>query len=438
MPRSRSASPPAPDRGPAARVPRSTRTLPETSPGAVRRGSLRAEILFSLALLAAAGLALALSTATAVRSAGERALPMLAVMLAADVVIFVFLGRYLVDRHVVNPIHATVEAAEAIVDGDYTRRVPPGETREIEALSVALNRMTDQLLENQSRLAENVRSLDETNRALLRTQRELVQAEKLASIGRLAAGVAHEIGNPLGSLMGYATLLGRRGADPELVEGVDRESRRIDRVVRRLLDYARSAPVEREPVSVNESLNRVAQLFQSQGKLQQVLVQMELTERPTPILADPHLLDQVFVNLMDNACAAMPGGGRLCIATAVEEYAPDRPLPMRRSDDPPGVNYAHLRRSRGMSVRDAARIDPGTHVVRVTLADTGAGIAAEHLDEVFDPFFTTRAPGEGTGLGLAIVASTVAEFGGRVHASSRGGGGGAMFTLHFPLLMEDA
>jgi signal transduction histidine kinase len=338
---------------------------------------------------------------------------------------------------VLHPVESAVDAAQAIAGGDFARRLEPGETREMAALAVALNRMTDQLLENQDRLGENVRSLDETNRALLKTQRELVQAEKLASIGRLAAGVAHEIGNPLGSLLGYAGLLGRRGADPELVEGVDRACRRIDRIVRRLLDYARAAPARLEPVSVDDSLRRVMELFQAQGKLGAVSLELRLAGAPTPILAEAHLLDQAFVNLVDNACAAMSGAGKLTVCSALEDYQPDRPLPDRRSDDPPGVSYAHLRRSRGVSVRDDARIEPGTRVVRVSIADTGPGIAPEHLDEVFDPFFTTRPPGEGTGLGLAIVASTVAEFGGRIFASSRTGGGGAMFTLYFPLLTEE-
>jgi two-component system, NtrC family, sensor kinase len=417
---------------------RSRRTLPEPSPGAVRRGSLRAELLFNLAFMAVAGLALALSTTTALQMAGSRATPVLIGMLALDIFVFVLLGRYLIDRHVTGPIDRAVEASQAIAAGDYERRLAPGETREMAELAVAINRMTDQLLENQSRLAENVRSLDETNRALLNTQRDLVQAEKLASVGRLAAGVAHEVGNPLGALLGYAGVLARRGVDPELVEGVERETRRIDRIVRRLLDYARSVPVQREPVDVNASITRVIELFRSQGKLDGVEVELALSGVPAVIDADAHLLDQIFVNLVDNACAAMGGEGRLGVTTVLEEFAAERPVPTRRSDDPPGVSYAHLRRSRSGSANDIAGIEPGTRVVRIAIADSGSGIAAEHLEQLFDPFFTTRAPGEGTGLGLAIVASTVTEFGGRVVASSRGNGRGALFTLFFPLLPEDA
>jgi signal transduction histidine kinase len=354
-----------------------------------------------------------------------------ALLIAVDVAAFILLGSHLIDRHVVAPVSAAAAAAEAIAAGDYERRVPEGETREMSALARAINRMTDQLLENQRRLADNVTSLDETNRVLLATQRDLVGVEKLASVGRLSAGVAHEIGNPLGSILGYTSILRRRGAEAELVDGLDREARRIDRIVRRLLDYSRPAPAHREPVDVNESLTRVVELLRAQGRLGEVDVGMRLDRHATTIRAEPHLLDQLFLNLLDNACAAMEGRGRVSVCTIVEEYRVDRPIPSRRTDDPPGVSYAHLRRPRYASVRDASRIEEGTEIVRVLISDTGPGIAPENIENIFDPFFTTRAPGEGTGLGLAIVASTVSDFDGRIEASSAEGGG-AVFSVCFP------
>ncbi|HLL85076.1 MAG TPA: ATP-binding protein, partial [Longimicrobium sp.] len=374
------------------------------SPGEVRRGSLRGELLFNLAFLCGAALLLAVWTLTVVRVAAPSSGVLVWILLAVDVLAFVFLGNHLIQRHVERPISEAVGAAEAIAGGDRARRVPAGDTREMAALAGAINRMTDQLLENQERLSHNVHSLDETNRLLLATQRDLVQAEKLASIGRLSAGVAHEIGNPLGAVLGYTSLLRKRGAEAELVDGLEREARRIDRIVRALLDYSRPAPAHREPVEVNESIGRALELLRVQGRLGEVEVDAQLAPGPTTVRAEPFLLDQVFLNLMDNACRAMEGRGKLTLRTFVEEYRLDRPIPSRRLDDPPGVTYAHLRRPRVTTVRDATRIEPGTQVVRFTVADTGVGIPVENIEAIFDPFFTTRAPGEGTGLGLAIVA----------------------------------
>lgn len=425
-------SPPPSEAGglPRRRAGDSAAAAPAKSPGR-RRGSLRAELLFNLSFLAVAALLLAWWTNTVLRIAGPRPSWVLLLLVAVDVAVFVLLGRILIDRLVVHPLREAVATAEAIAGGDFGRRAPQGDTREIAALNGALNRMTEQLLHNQETLADNVRSLDETNRLLLATQYDLVQAEKMASIGRLAAGMAHEVGNPLGALLGYAAVLRRRGVDPELLAGVERETRRIDVIVRRLLDYSRPAPARREPVDVNASIARVLAMLGEQGTLGGVEVDTSLAEGLPPVLADAHFADQIFVNLFDNARLAMNGSGRLTVRTMLDRWHPGRPIPFRRASDPPGVSYAHLRRPRYGTHRDAQIIAEGAEIVRVVVADTGPGIAPEHIDAIFDPFFTTRAPGEGTGLGLAIVASTVADFGGRIEATSAQGGG-AVFTLSFP------
>lgn len=408
-------------------MPAHSRT-PSPGPG---RGSLRGELLFTLTFLGLAAALLAAATRTVMQAAAPGSAWLLVLLVLADTAAFVLLANHLIVRLVLRPVQAAVAAAEAVAGGDYERRAPAAESHEMAALSQALNRMTEQLLDNQQRLAGNVRSLDETNRRLLGTERELVEAEKMAGVGRLAAGVAHEIGNPLAALIGYASVLRRRGADPELVGGLESEARRIDRIVRGLLDYARPAPREREPVDANESIRRAVHTLRSQGLLDGIDVVLHLADDLPPLSGSPHLLDQVWVNLLDNARRAMEGRGAITVTTALERYRPERPLPTRRADDPPGISYAHLRRPRAASVRDPHRIDSDTETLRVSVEDTGPGISPEAADKVFDPFFTTRAPGEGTGLGLAIVASTVADFGGRVEAAAAPGGGAA-FVLSLP------
>jgi signal transduction histidine kinase len=386
-------------------------------------------------VLAAAALFLGIGIASALQLAGlhsSLSVGLLLILVLLDVGIFLALGSHLMERLVLRPMEETVQVAEAIARGEYDRRVPPGRTRESATLSRALNGLTDQLLQNQAKLAENVRSLDETNRLLTETQRELIQAEKMASIGRLGAGIAHEIGNPLGALLGYVALLRRRGLAEDLVPGMEREAARIDQIVRGLLDYARPGPAAREPVEINESVRRATELLRAQGRLGGVSLRLDLADALPPVPGVPHRMDQIFVNLLTNAEAAMGGVGEITVVTRRERYTPARTAPARRADDPPGIDYSHLRRLRYGTFRDPSRLQSETDVVRVVVADTGPGIPADQIETVFDPFFTTKAPGEGTGLGLAIVAGTVAEMGGRIEVSSAPGGG-ATFNLYLPI-----
>ncbi|CAN5789702.1 hypothetical protein BH23GEM3_BH23GEM3_24260 [soil metagenome] len=403
------------------------------------RSSLRAELLFQLACLGAAAVLLALWTVLLLQlPVFERAgIAWLFLFIGVDLLLFVLLGRYLIDRFVMRPLTATAAAAEAIAGGDHERRVPRAQTREMDALSSSVNRLTDQLLQNQVRLADNVTSLDRTNRLLVDMQRDLVQAEKLAAIGRLAAGVAHEIGNPLGAVLGYSSVLRRRGVDPELVGGIDREARRIDLIIRGLLDYARPVPASEERIDLNESVRGVLALLREQGRLARLEVDLDLAAELPGVAASRHVVDQLWVNLFTNAEAAMQGEGTLRISTRRTHYDAGPMMPVRRADDPPGINYSHLRRAHTPAGQHPSRLEHGTEVLEVTVSDSGPGIAEAHMDKIFDPFFTTKPPGEGTGLGLAIVASTIAELGGRIEIAN-GEVRGATFVVSFPIQEEAA
>jgi two-component system NtrC family sensor kinase len=394
------------------------------------RSSLRTELLFNLAFLAAGALLLVLSVSRIIQLSTLSPAAVV-VLLGASVLAFVFVGNYLIEWWVLRPLAAVARSAESIAAGEVELRVPEEGPKEIASLARALNQLTDQLLQNQDRLAENVRSLDETNQRLTEAYIELVQAERMASLGHLAAGVAHEIGNPLGAVLGYISLQKRRGGDPELIDGLEREARRIDRIVRGLLDYARPGSAVPEAIDINGSVVEVVKLLREQGWLVNTRVDLDLGDDLPMIMADSHRVDQIFVNLLRNAETAMGGEGTITVVTRAERYEPAQQLAIRRADDPPGVNYSHLRRARNRSARSAHALEPNSEVVRISVVDTGPGIPDEILSSIFDPFFTTKGPGEGTGLGLAIVAGTVAEMGGRIEASSHPGGG-AEFNLWLP------
>jgi signal transduction histidine kinase len=224
-------------------------------------------------------------------------------------------------------------------------------------------------------------------------RRKLAHADRLAAVGRLAAGVAHEVGNPLAAIGNYVEVLRRRGADPDLVVAVERETARIDAIVRSLLDYARPREGHREPVDLGRVAADVVALLDAQGVLRGIAVRTDVEPDVPPVPGDRSALEQVFVNLVLNAVDAAGAGGavRLRVAAAA----------------------------------DRAR------TVAATVEDSGSGIPAELRERIFDPFFTTKAPGRGTGLGLAIVQRIVHDHGGRVNVDASPLGG-ASFTVALP------
>ena len=173
-------------------------------------------------------------------------------LVGADLVVFAFFGRWLLRTRVLGPVDRMIDGIAAIAEGEYSRRLPAAETRELARLAEAVNRMAERLIANQEQLGANIASLQETNRLLTEARDELVRAEKLASVGRLGAGIAHEIGNPLGAVLGYLAVLGKRvgPAEKELIEAAEAEARRIDKIVRSLLDYARPREARARPIAV--------------------------------------------------------------------------------------------------------------------------------------------------------------------------------------------
>jgi len=367
--------------------------------------SLRTELLFYLSFLAAAALLVGVGTTRMANVlAPGREFWMVMVLVALEVGIFIVFGRHLVRRLVLRPLERLMATADAVADGDLNARAPDAETRDFATLAERLNRMTDHLLDAQS---------------------QLVRSEKLASIGRLAAGIAHEFGNPLGAVGTYVEVLRRRGADPELVTGLSRELDRIDHIVRSLLDYARPQEEALDVVEPGEIVRGAFALLASQGALKAVEASLDVAADVPRIRARAHLLEQALVNLMLNAVDAAPGAV-VVLGARRWAYEPGRAAP-RRATDPAPTFF-----SRGL-VRRPARVEFGAGVpgALIFVADAGPGVPADDREKIFEPFYTTKAPGRGTGLGLAIVARAVHEMGGVVWVDTAREGGAA-FKLFFP------
>ncbi len=236
-------------------------------------------------------------------------------------------------------------------------------------------------------------------------QARMLQSEKLAAIGELVSGVAHELNNPLGAVMLYAQLLQHKSGTPEIQRDLDRiveQAQRASNIVQSLLEFARQRSPVRKPVQVDEVIRSSLALIRYELNTHNVLAELDLEPDLPVTMADPHQLQQVFVNLISNAYQAMSsayGGGLLTVSAS---YGPSI------YGEHPG----------------------GQDVLHITVADNGPGIPPELLRRVFDPFFTTKEPGDGTGLGLSVCHGIVSEHGGHIWAESELGKGS---TVHVEL-----
>jgi two-component system NtrC family sensor kinase len=305
--------------------------------------------------------------------------------------------------------------ADALATGQFPAHVPQ-ETAELELLARRYRLMAENLLDVQS---------------------QVVRVEKLAGIGRLAAGVAHEVRNPLGALGTYVEVLQRRGADPKVTGDMHQAIGRIERIVQGLVDYARPAASRNGKIKpagstdLNSAVRTVVDFLDAQGLLRAQRFEVRLDPRVPLVPGDQHLLEQVIVNLVVNACQANPGG-RVVVGTLPKVLVSQRRT-ASRSDD--GEGHQPNPQRAWLPVPRPRELLPGTPGALLYVADDGPGVPEADRERVFDPFFTTKDPGQGTGLGLAIVARTVHECGGTVWVD-RAREGGAIFKVFLPISGE--
>ena len=348
-----------------------------------------------------------------------------------DVFIVVLFGSWFLSRALVRPLEWLARAAGAVARGDLSQKVTTGTRNEIGALGSTFNLMTVRLRESRTRIREQIERLEATNAELARAQSDLVRSEKLASVGRLAAGIAHEVGNPLSSILGLTDVLAKGGQTGFELPGeardhtlqIRKETERIHRIIRRLLDFSRPSTPEIADVDVNETIRETVALTTPMADLRQVEVRLELDPALPPARSDASLLQQALMNLIVNAGQAMPDGGTLCITSRPASFEAREAVPPRRVEDPPGADFAGRREGDGPKAGDPA--------IEIAIADTGEGISTALLPQIFDPFVTTKEPGRGTGLGLSVVHSIIEMLEGRIRVASDAGKG-AVFIVTLP------
>ncbi|HLS47114.1 MAG TPA: HAMP domain-containing sensor histidine kinase [Gemmatimonadales bacterium] len=319
--------------------------------------------------------------------------------------VFVLFGIHVTRRHVLVPLETLAAEAEALAAADPGTALPAPRTYESREFL---------------HLADRYRAMAE---GLLDAQSQIVRVEKLAGIGQLAAGVAHEIRNPLGAIATYAELLRKRGVDPGLIDEMRRAVDRMERIVASLLDYSR--PGETSGVTdPGAALATAAEFLSAQGVFRGHQLTLEMGEGLPPVRGDRHAIEQVAVNLLLNACDAAPGT-RIWAGVQACALEPRHRSAARAEEQGPDAGRRYLPRPRRPD------LPPGTGGALLYVADDGPGVADADRERVFDPFYTSKAPGKGTGLGLAIVARTIHAAGGLVWVD-RAREGGAAFKVFLP------
>ncbi|AJE02891.1 sensor histidine kinase [Geobacter pickeringii] len=350
-----------------------------------------------------------------------------------DFVLLLAVGSLLLSRFIVAPVRRLLAATERLRAGDFSHRavVPGG--REIAELAESFNAMVVELRQRREEADRYVATLERANRELQVAREETIRSEKMASVGLLAAGTAHEVGTPLAAIMGYAALLREElSGDAEKEDYLRRivqDAERIDRIVRDLLDFARPVTAPDQEIDVAPLIASTVEMLSRQGLFKQVEVSVETPEGLPRPAVEPGRFQQVLINLIINARDAMAGGGRLEIRALAGMFTPLPELPLPAA--PPAVGGRRKGDFGGAFRTPFAVGGAEIRCVRVEVADTGEGIPAEWLARIFDPFFTTKEPGRGTGLGLAISARIIDSFGGRITVESTPGQG-SRFIVWLP------
>jgi two-component system NtrC family sensor kinase len=284
-----------------------------------------------------------------------------------------------------NPIKHLVFASRRLAEGDLEYQVKLKSKDEIGELGKTFNLMASSLKERDDKLKEY-------------TNQQIMKSERLATLGQLAAGVAHEINNPLGTISIHTQMvLDDLGKDndscKESLAVVMKQTNRAGRIVKDLLEYARQSEPEMRILKINDILRKAITITIHSAELQNIRVTTNLTPELVDLKGDSDKLQQVFVNIILNALQAMPKGGELTISTRHAE---------------------------------------GDKLIEIEISDTGCGIPQEHLSKLFDPFFSTKSTGEGTGLGLSVSLGIIEKHSGTIDVKSKVGEG-STFIIRLPL-----
>ncbi|MBT8074436.1 MAG: HAMP domain-containing protein [Xanthomonadales bacterium] len=312
------------------------------------------------------------------------------------------LVSYMINRMVYLPLRDLDDGADKLAAGDLGNKIPVRSKDEFGHLAESFNSMTEALRKSRVDLEEWGRTLEkkveEARHELELAHAEAARSEKLASVGLLAAGIAHELNNPLTGVLTFSHLVRKNlpddSRDAEDLDLVIRETKRCASIIRRLLDFSREKTPEKAYGDLNAIIKDTLKIVEQPAQVEDIELVTDLDENLPPVWLDENLIKQVIMNMLVNARHAIGRDGRITISTR-----------LRRQEECPEA------------IADAGDF------AEITIADTGCGIPEQDLQKVFDPFFTTKDVGRGTGLGLSVSYGTVESHRGTIEVDSVEGEG---------------
>ncbi|WP_168798640.1 ATP-binding protein [Herbaspirillum sp. ST 5-3] len=317
---------------------------------------------------------------------------------------------WLLHRLIYVPLRDLENGAKKLASGDFDHPIPVRGDDEFGSLALSTNQMMSALKKSRGELEEWVQTLEqkvkERTLELRRAEAEVARGEKLASIGKLAAGIAHELNNPLTGVLTFTSLLRKKlpddSQDAEDLDLVIRETKRCASIIRRLLDFAREKAPEKKLVDLNQVISETVQFVERSAALQQIEIAMKLDPDLPRLLVDADLIKQVVMNILVNAQQAIEERGTILVES--------RLLAGKRL---------------------SAFGDEPVPAVEIAVTDNGCGIPEANMERIFDPFFTSKEVGKGTGLGLSVSYGIIKSHGGEIAVESKVGEG-TTFRIYLP------
>ena len=319
---------------------------------------------------------------------------LLLLFMVVSVVVLSFIGFYQLSKIAVNPIYRLLRRVDEFEADDQFFFHPDDKSNEFKRLSFSLNQMLARITQDKQMLRSTIASLEKSNNELKRAQNEIIKSEKLASVGRLSAGIAHEIGNPISIILGYIGLLKNENIKnedkAEFITRAEKEIIRVKNIIRQLLDYSQPASEGIQTFSSHALVNDLIKMMSPQPIMKNIDVSTDLKAESDTVAGNPDLLLQVFLNLFLNAADAIAAGPNKSKGKIIISSENDHGSQAEKDGD----------------------------VIKIKFFDNGTGISEKYKESLFDPFFTTKQPGKGTGLGLYVSFMIIENMGGRIEAIS--------------------